>query len=381
MYMRKSGHLIDIGLSRERTAMELVPLLKPKINLRLCQSEGSIPPINAVRAMDEDSFEDFISEWLYTINAGEYTRIYRIGGSGDKGRDVIAERDEGPADIFQCKHYRSALSFGQALPEIGKLVTYTFHHDYPLPASYYFVAPWNLSSALQGIVDDPAQLREKVFSAWGKELKIKLNDGKYEPFTGELRKYAEQFDYSIIGFYPIEKVIDSHKDSLYGYLRFGAPTAFSVDQISASEEEDTRRPYIKQLLAAYSDKNNRAISDTEELSAIDSFSYHHMKTQRQNFCRALSAERMARDLFVDDEFAVVKDEIESGVESAYYCEDKHPYERMRDTLAESKKVDVSVSPLDYKLHWIGNREKEGACHLLVDESRLFWDWGKDGFVQ
>ena len=69
----------------------LTKIGKPLINIELYGTDTHIPPIDKVRIMDEDSFEQFILEWLYGSKKDKYETIYKIGGSGDKGRDIIVE--------------------------------------------------------------------------------------------------------------------------------------------------------------------------------------------------------------------------------------------------------------------------------------------------
>lgn len=86
------------------------PIEKPKIDIELYGTDINIAPIDKVHIMDEDSFEHFTLEWLYGCKKDKYSSIMRIGGAGDKGRDVIAYRKDGGVDYFQCKHYNSALA-------------------------------------------------------------------------------------------------------------------------------------------------------------------------------------------------------------------------------------------------------------------------------
>lgn len=116
------------------------PIEKPKIDIELYGTDINIAPIDKVHIMDEDSFEHFTLEWLYGCKKDKYSSIMRIGGAGDKGRDVIAYRKDGGVDYFQCKHYNSALAPSNYYLELGKLCYYTYTKDIPLPKSYYIVA-------------------------------------------------------------------------------------------------------------------------------------------------------------------------------------------------------------------------------------------------
>ena len=70
--------------------LSFTELEKPHIDIELYGSDSHIPPIDKVHVMDEDSFEQFTLEWLYGCKKSKYSSIKRLGGAGDKGRDVIA---------------------------------------------------------------------------------------------------------------------------------------------------------------------------------------------------------------------------------------------------------------------------------------------------
>lgn len=145
------------------------PIEKPKIDIELYGTDINIAPIDKVHIMDEDSFEHFTLEWLYGCKKDKYSSIMRIGGAGDKGRDVIAYRKDGGVDYFQCKHYNSALAPSNYYLELGKLCYYTYTKDIPLPKSYYIVASNDIGPTLQDLLD--------------KWIKLFLEDCKYPNLT------------------------------------------------------------------------------------------------------------------------------------------------------------------------------------------------------
>ena len=62
---------------------------KPKIDIELCGTDTNISPINKIKIMEENEFEQFTLEWIYGCKSSLYASVFRIGGAGDKGRDVI----------------------------------------------------------------------------------------------------------------------------------------------------------------------------------------------------------------------------------------------------------------------------------------------------
>lgn len=89
--------------------LSFIELNKPHIDIELYGTDTNIAPIDKVHIMDEDSFEQFTLEWLYGCKKSKYSSISRIGGAGDKGRDVVAYHNDGAVDYYQCKHYNAAL--------------------------------------------------------------------------------------------------------------------------------------------------------------------------------------------------------------------------------------------------------------------------------
>ena len=76
-----------------------------------------IDPIKRLTTFSEDEFENFTLEWVngYLKKKSGYIEIQQRGGSGDKGRDIVAWLDPAGTvprrwDNYQCKHYKSPLS-------------------------------------------------------------------------------------------------------------------------------------------------------------------------------------------------------------------------------------------------------------------------------
>lgn len=167
------------------------PIEKPKIDIELYGTDINIAPIDKVHIMDEDSFEHFTLEWLYGCKKDKYSSIMRIGGAGDKGRDVIAYRKDGGVDYFQCKHYNSALAPSNYYLELGKLCYYTYTKDIPLPKSYYIVASNDIGPTLQDLLDNSAQLLSSLLDNWDTYCRFKITKSK------EI-KVKDYFDYSFV---------------------------------------------------------------------------------------------------------------------------------------------------------------------------------------
>lgn len=87
-----------------------------------------ITPKERLALMDEDTYEELVAIWAFACLKSKYKDVYRIGGAGDKGRDVCAYIDlsEDKYDLYQCKHYKNALTYSDINIEFGKLIYYSF---------------------------------------------------------------------------------------------------------------------------------------------------------------------------------------------------------------------------------------------------------------
>jgi hypothetical protein len=104
-----------------------------------------IPPQQQLLLYSADQWEGFVQEWAHYSLKAMYVQVQRFSGAGDRGIDIAGFTDpdklNGVWDNYQCKHYDHALYPSDALPEIGKLLWYTFKQQFAVPRRYYFVAP------------------------------------------------------------------------------------------------------------------------------------------------------------------------------------------------------------------------------------------------
>ena len=131
-------------------------------------------------------------------------------------------------------------------------------------------------------------------------------------------------------------------------------------------------PYINALLHAYSDAEN-GIDIT--LEQIDSFpKYHkHLTRQRTDYFSAEAVRRGTRDFYGEDEvnqFDVLKDEIYDGIIDVYEDDWSNGLERVKNVLMQASRVSVARCWLSKRTDWIGNSQKKGICHILVNDGRI-----------
>ena len=296
----------------------------------------------------------------------KYSSIMRIGGAGDKGRDVIAYRKDGGVDYFQCKHYNSALAPSNYYLELGKLCYYTYTKDIPLPKSYYIVASNDIGPTLQDLLDNSAQLLSSLLDNWDTYCRFKITKSKEINLDADLLGYIRSFDFSIIKTYPIAQIIDEHLNTVYGSIRFGTRTPTLPAPLSPSAEIDPEEmEYVSALLAAYSEELGMIIDTPKALEAYERF-FSHFNRQRKDYYSAETIRRFVRDTLISSfQFDVLKEEIYNGIIDVHEQDYSTGYKRLVADLQQAAITNTSKSLLDSKLHCIGNCERKGVCHMLV----------------
>lgn len=354
---------------KEGVKMQTTPLILPKIDLRN-YSPKNIPAIDQVRIMEDSAFEDFIAEWLYVARKSRYSKLERMGGAGDKGRDVIGVRKDASLDYYQCKHYQTALSPSEFTIELGKLCYYTFLKEYPIPANYYIVASNDLGPSLSDMLKNPSQLQDELIVNWDTRCKNKLTNKAVLLDNGFLQ-YIKGFNFSIVQHCPMQLVIDEHLPTRYGSLRFGTASVERPQPLLPPEMPDVDElTYITELFKVYSDATGQFISTLHDLECFDKW-FFHLERQRKDYFSAEAIRRTVRDTFTDgDEFGVFKSEVFDGIIDMYESKYLSGYERLKAVLTQASNTSIQKSMLANKLNWIGPSEKKGSCHMLVNEKKL-----------
>lgn len=353
--------------------LSLAELEKPRIDIELYGSDSHIPPIDKVRIMDEDSFEQFTLEWLYGCKKSKYSSIKRLGGAGDKGRDVIAYHKDGSVDYYQCKHYLTYLAPTDYYLELGKLCYYTYKEVIPIPKEYFIVASNDVGPSLQGLLDNPSKLYSNLVKNWDKYCKTKITKEKEILLDSSFLSYINSFDFTIVKTCPIAQVIDEYLDTIYGNIRFGGrrlnmPSSLTPEEIIEPEEMN----YISALLEAYSDELNTTIETTDALKAYD-FYFKHLNRQRKDYYSAETIRRFVRDTLTDSlQFDILKEEVYNGIIDTHEQNYDSGYKRLVADLTQATVTNTSKCLLDSKLHCIDNSTRKGTCHMLVNDNRLKW---------
>ena len=256
--------------------------------------------------------------------------------------------------------------------EFGKLCYYTYIGEYAVPNKYYIVASNGIGQSLRKLIEHPKQINTELINTWdekcGKKRQIIAEGIK---MTDSLRKYIEEFDFSIVSdIAPITLLDEFSKSPWYKY-HFGGgikkrPT-FEKPSEQLKKSEKTM-PYVKQLLKVYSKEAGQVYETQEDLKNNQKL-YKHFMRQREGFFSAQSLKRFARDeLLNEDSYNSLKGQVEFGIMDVYENEYSSELERVKETTKQANSLGISCEEIkDVTIY-----DKTGMCHELVNDEKIIW---------
>ncbi|WP_262349814.1 ABC-three component system protein [Parabacteroides johnsonii] len=337
----------------------------------------NMTPLQRLYSIDEDTYEELVCVWAYSClgNKG-YTEVYRVGQAGDKGRDVLAyyDRVKGAFDLYQCKQYKSALTYSDLCGEMGKLLIYTFNNTYPIPQNYYILCPKDVS---QSFVD--------LLSNNGKNLKIKLkNDWEtvvnkkvgtnWVALNEELSTYIDEFDFNIVKKIGPIKFIDEIRQSPYYFYYFGG--GFNMIKRTPLQVPhspiNTERNYIQNLNDAYSEHAGYIINVIDDDNEVVSKYRKHLDRARISFYESEEVKIASRKSTApdSDEFNDLVTSIERYIGNE--LDDDYPDGFTKVKSVEKKAGTYNMPTSMLISHLVDSNVCVGVCHQLSNENRIKW---------
>ncbi|PEF73685.1 hypothetical protein CON94_19555 [Bacillus pseudomycoides] len=355
--------------------MELIEIKRPGRPVGGDIGPGTpIPPLKKLKIISNDDFEDIVLEWAYDYLKLEYYSVYRIGGAGDKGRDVVAllaGDDSSQFDIYQCKHYGGLLAPSSFWVEFGKLCYYTFKKDYDIPQNYYIVTADGLGPAMKDYLANPSTINDDLIKNWDKYCKKGITATKDIKLDKNLESYIKSFDFKIVKEIQPIRLIDEYSKTKWFKYRFGGglkkrPKAGLPPEIV--DDIEAKLPYITQLLKVYSLYQGKEFKNVAEIQEAD-YIGGHFKRQRFDFHTAQTLKRFSRDEFIDeDPYEEAKLEIYSGVIDITVKRFSDELEKVNSTLEVARSLSLDGNELGK----INPSDKVGMCHELVNDNKLKW---------
>jgi len=326
-----------------------------------------IPPIEIIKLYSDDKWEDFITEWVNSLDK-QYERVERLGGAGDMGRDIVAYINEADWDNYQCKHYNHPLHPSDIWIELGKLVYYTFIDEFSCPQNYYFIAPQGAGTTLSNLLKKPDLLKTKLIENWDSHCKSKITKTLDIPLDAALRTHLDNIDFSIFGYIPPLTIIDQHATTRYHVDRFDLSLPPRPPSENPPEKPTSSEiPYIEKLMEAYGDHKNCIITTVDDIH--DENLREHYKYSRIQFYSAESLKNFSRDSLPDREFEKLQEEIYDGIRDDIHDEHEDGYRRVRAVVKTARELQIS-HPL---VPSICVKDRGGICHQLAnDKDEIRW---------
>lgn len=329
-----------------------------------------IPPIERLRHMSAEAWEDFIFEWAHSLKS-KYARIEQCAGAGDMGRDIVAfeaATAEDPWDNYQCKRYEDALSPADIWLELGKLTYYTFIKEYSFPRKYFFVAPRGAGNKLSKLLRRPDALKNGLLGEWEDKCRKKITSTKEIPLDDSLRTHIDKIDFSIFFAASPLTIIEEHKKTPWYVARFGGGLPLRVD--APTPPPDIRKDeinYVRALLDAYEERLGATLGVADDLSDLNLQA--HLSRARREFYSAESLREFSRDNVPSGTFEHLLDDVYDGVIDVVQAHHPDAYERVLAAVKQAKSLPLTSNALMTRT---GPADRGGMCHQLANGLRLKW---------
>lgn len=183
---------------------------------------------------------------------------------------------------------------------------------------------------------------------------------------------ATDYDENGVPYTPINHVrFDSENRIIYlGNEEIKIPVELVQPDLLAPDE----LPYINALCDAYADKLGVAIGTItpDSISSLPTNLQRHYSSQRKAYYQAEFVKHVARETFADgdQQFASLKTDAFDGIEETYLEDYETGYERLKAVLDKITTISMSKSALINVVGLIGNLEKKGICHILVNDETI-----------
>jgi hypothetical protein len=357
-----------------------VPDKWPGGNRSLLLGAGTfIEPLKRLELFSDKEYETFTLQWVHGYLAKKlgYDEVQIRGGSGDKGRDIVAWRGRpGMAgssyDNYQCKHYESPLGPTKFWLELGKLCYYTYTGVIPVPANYFVVASKGVSTLLQDKIDDPASLKDGLIANWGTYCKSDIVKGKANAIELDkgLLDYIEKFNFSIVSSLKPHDCLEYHSHTIYHPLVFGLPLKQRVSPpppptgIAAEE-----MVYVRCIYDAFSENLKHPVNSIGDFVTKSRFVTDFEKA-RVCFYSTESLKEFSRDNDLDEShFGDLLNEFHNGLFFRYTESYPDGYAKMRSVCEASTSLSIDENILRNQLK---QNDRIGICHHLANAGRMVW---------
>jgi hypothetical protein len=335
-------------------------------------SPSVLTPAVVLQTYGDGEWEQFALEWAAAFDP-PYAHLDRVGGAGDKGRDIVAYTgDPNTAcdlDVYQCKHYDHPIQPNEIWRELGKLCVYTFRGDYRVPRRYRIIAPHGVGGTLADLLTKPEELRAGLIAKWDDKCRAEISQSEEFLLEGALLNHVQGFDFRIVGYIPVHELLSQHRRTSHWFRRFRRdPPPRPASSPAPAEIQPTELRYVKQLLDAYGDNLKTQVPDVAALAPHTDHAEHFQRS-RTDFFMADSLNRFYRDQFPPGAFEDVKKQVFDGVVEVASAAHPCGMTRVRETVKAA--VQLPLAQTDYT-PYVEPGDKKGVCHHLANDDKLVW---------
>lgn len=141
-----------------------------------------------------------------------------------------------------------------------------------------------------------------------------------------------------------------------------------------TEIEPIELPYIEALLSAYAQAEELDSITKDKLPDLPKKYQKNFNEQRENYYNIDSIFHSIREVFEDGEedFNRLKEDTYDGISDTCWQDYSNGYIRLIEVLRHATVITLSKSYLSQITNLIGNSEKKGVCHLLVNDGKIKW---------
>lgn len=345
-------------------------------NERRLLGPSGLQPIQILQALNDEQFENFILEWVhgYLKNIYNYTQVFKYGGAGDKGRDIVAWLEPSGApnrkcDYYQCKRFDRPLSPDTLWVELGKICYYTFKNEIPIPENYYLVTCKGIGSKLLDLLENPHLLKRGLLKKWVDKCEGGITKREKVILTEDLKQHIESMNFGLFKAYPEMDLIEQHSKTPYYNVLFGKPLKQRAIPPPPPTDIDGQKEtvYVQEIYNAFSDHLKHPVTCTDDFESI-SYLFKAFNKAREGFYSAEALKEFSRDSYLGDSiFSGLLDDFHDAISMIINVPHNDGFACMQATTAHGAIVQLASTDLPLR-----SLDRIGFCHHLVNENRMKW---------
>ena len=143
-------------------------------------------------------------------------------------------------------------------------------------------------------------------------------------------------------------------------------------RLSDSQIYDFEAAYISALCDSYAEALSRDSVTIDDIPALPQKYQTNFYNQRKAYLSAESIQRSISEVYEDGEnqFDILKADAYDGIKTTYFDDYDNGYRRLLEVLKKISDVQLSKSKLSLIKNLIGNLERLGIVHILVNDKTI-----------